>query len=203
MNEQIVQMAPMWALAGLSAGWLADTSIIRRGYGLIVDMGLGVGAGLVGASVFLALFGLPAGMFVMFVVGFVVATGAIVAQRLYWPCVSGEPERKAGLRLAELGRPSLGEKGAAWGLREGGDGRKGRPMPAGALVRMATTGIYLLRGVPLELQRAARVRAVSEGTTLRQVLVKGLSEYAAGTWTPRPDDKLPIALNPDAHAASR
>ena len=82
MNEHIVQMGPVWVLAGLSAGWLAETSMIRRGYGLIVDMGLGVGAGLVGGSVFLALFGLPAGMFVMFVVGFVLATGAIFAQRL-------------------------------------------------------------------------------------------------------------------------
>jgi hypothetical protein len=68
---------------------------------------------------------------------------------------------------------------------------------------MATTGIYLLRGVPLELQQAARVRAVSEGTTLRQVLLKGLGEYAAGTWTPRPDGKPPVALNQDVHATSR
>ena len=47
------------------------------------------------------------------------------------------------------------------------------------LARMATTGIYLLRG--------ARQRAVREGTTLRSVLLRGLREYAAGTWTPRPD----------------
>jgi hypothetical protein len=68
---------------------------------------------------------------------------------------------------------------------------------------MATTGIYLLRGVPLELQRAARVRAVGEGTTLRQVLLKGLGEYAAGTWTPKADDKLPVALSPGAQATGR
>jgi len=67
---------------------------------------------------------------------------------------------------------------------------------------MATTGIYLLRGVPFELQRAARVRAVSEGTTLRQVLLKGWGEYAAGTWTPQAD-KVPVALNPGVHATSR
>jgi len=53
---------------------------------------------------------------------------------------------------------------------------------------MAITGIYLVRDVPRELQRTARVRAVSEGTTLRRVLVRALREYAAGTWTPRPDD---------------
>lgn len=113
MNEQIVQMAPMWALAGLSAGWLADASFMRRGYGLIVDMGLGVGAGFAGGSVFLTFFGLPGGMFVMFVVGFVLAAGAILAQRLCW--------------------------------------------------------------------RAAPVRSAGEGTTLGQVLVKGLGEHAAGT----------------------
>jgi len=61
-------------------------------------------------------------------------------------------------------------------------------MPSRALVRMAITGIYLVRDVPRELQRTARVRAASEGTTLRRVLVRALREYAAGTWTPRPDD---------------
>jgi uncharacterized membrane protein YeaQ/YmgE (transglycosylase-associated protein family) len=186
-SEQIVQMGPMWVLAGLGAGWVADTFMIRRGYGLIVDMGLGVGASLVGGSVFLALSGLPAGMFAMFGFGFVLATGVILAQRLGWPCASDARERKARLRLVGLGRPSLG----------------GRPTPTRVLVRLATTGIYLLRGVPLELQRAARIRAVSEGTTLRQVLLKGLGEYAAGTWTPRPDEKLPVALNPGVHATSR
>jgi hypothetical protein len=68
-------------------------------------------------------------------------------------------------------------------------GRVGRLMPAGVLARMATTGIYLVRGVPRDLQRAARVRATREGTTLGQVLLQGLREYAAGTWTPKPDDR--------------
>ena len=63
----------------------------------------------------------------------------------------------------------------------------------GVLARMATTGIYLVQGVPRELQRAARVRAVSEGTTLRAVLLKALADYAARNWTPRPDHKLPTA----------
>jgi hypothetical protein len=62
-------------------------------------------------------------------------------------------------------------------------------MPSRVLARMATTGIYLLRGVPRDLQRAARVRAVREGITLRWVLVQALREYAAGTWTPPPDDE--------------
>jgi hypothetical protein len=61
----------------------------------------------------------------------------------------------------------------------------------GALARMATTGIYLVRDVPRDLQRAARGRAASQGTTLRRVLLQGLREYAAGTWTPQSEDRLP------------
>jgi hypothetical protein len=60
--------------------------------------------------------------------------------------------------------------------------------PSRALVRMAVTGIYLVRGIPLDVQQAARARAVSEGTTLRRVLASALREYAAETWTPKPDD---------------
>lgn len=59
------------------------------------------------------------------------------------------------------------------------------------LARVATSGIYLLRGLPRDLQRAARIRALSEGTTLRSVLLQGLREYAAGTWTPKPEVTLP------------
>ena len=62
-------------------------------------------------------------------------------------------------------------------------------MKTGVLDRMATTGIYLVRGVSRDLQRAARARAVREGTTLRAVLVNALAEYAAGHWTPHADDE--------------
>ena len=55
------------------------------------------------------------------------------------------------------------------------------------LARTAKTGIYLVRGVPRELQRTARGRAASEGTTLSAVLVHALREYAAGSWAPRRD----------------
>ena len=55
------------------------------------------------------------------------------------------------------------------------------------LARVATSGIYLMRGLPRDLQRAARARALSERTTLRAVLLQGLREYAAGTWTPKPE----------------
>jgi len=68
----------------------------------------------------------------------------------------------------------------------------GRLVPAHAphiltrvLARTATTGIYLVRGLPRDLQRAARARAVSEGTTLSAVLVHALRDYATGTWGPR------------------
>jgi hypothetical protein len=68
-------------------------------------------------------------------------------------------------------------------------------MPSRVLARIATTGIYLLRGVPRDLQRAARVRAGREGTTLRWVLLQALREYAAGTWTPQADEKSPEAAH--------
>jgi hypothetical protein len=192
MNEQIVHMSSMWVLAGLSAGWLSDNFMYRRGFGLTVDMGIGVGASLVGGGALQALGGFPAGMFVMFVVGFVMATGAIVIQRLGWPCEPGARERSARLRVAELGRPSHGASGPGSGLAADGDERAGRrPTATGALARVATTGIYLLRGVPIEVQRAARIGAAREETTLRQVLLRGLGEYAAGTWTPRADERLP------------
>lgn len=90
MNEQAVQMGPMWVLAGLSAGWLAENIITRRGYGLIVDMGLGLGASIVGSWFVLALSGLPVGMVAMFGIGFVLATSVIVARRISWPVLSRE-----------------------------------------------------------------------------------------------------------------
>jgi uncharacterized membrane protein YeaQ/YmgE (transglycosylase-associated protein family) len=174
MNEQqITQMGPMWVLAGLSAGWLAEHILTRRGYGLIRDMGLGLGASIVGGGLFLAFSRLSVGMFAMFVVGFVVATAVIVAQRVCWPPA---PEATAGWLLVNE--------------------NVGRPRPTRALVRIATTGIYLVRDLPQDLQRAARVRAVSEGTTLGHVLLQGLREYAAGTWTPQRTDKVSGLTSP-------
>ena len=63
---------------------------------------------------------------------------------------------------------------------------KGRPASTGVLAHLATTGIYLLRGIPRDLQGAARARAVTDGTTVHSVLLGALREYAAGTWTPGP-----------------
>jgi len=186
MNEQIVRMGVMWIMAGLSAGWLAETLIVRRGYGLIVDMTLGVGAGLVGGGAFLMVSGGFSGMLAMFVSAFVLAAGAIVGQRLFWPRTPAARERNAQERLRDL-------RGRSRELHGVGNGVIGRPAPAGALLRVATTGIYLLRGLPLELQRAARSRAVNDGTTLREVMLEGLGEYAAGTWTPKAGDKRSAA----------
>jgi uncharacterized membrane protein YeaQ/YmgE (transglycosylase-associated protein family) len=193
-----VQMGLMWVLAGLCAGWLAETGLSRRGYGLLVDIALGVGGGLVGGGLFLAVSGVRGGMVFMFVLAFSLAAGLILAQRLGWPCEAGAREARERLRLQELAGSSTGEKGI-WS----GDGRTGPPPAARPLMRLATTGIYLLRGVPLDLQRAARVRAVNDGTTLRQVLLKGLGEYAAGTWTPRVDDKSSIELGVAVPATRR
>jgi hypothetical protein len=52
------------------------------------------------------------------------------------------------------------------------------------LARTAKSGIYLVRGLPRDLQQAARARAASEDMTLSAVLVQALSDYAAGTWSP-------------------
>ena len=48
----------------------------------------------------------------------------------------------------------------------------------------AGTGTYHVRGVSRDLHRAARLRAASQGTTLRRVMLQALEAYSAGTWTP-------------------
>lgn len=54
----------------------------------------------------------------------------------------------------------------------------------GQVMDEKVTGTYTVRGVSRDLHAAARLRAVSEGTTLRSVLLQALHDYAAGTWTP-------------------
>ena len=46
------------------------------------------------------------------------------------------------------------------------------------------TGTYHVRGVSRDLHRTARRRAVSQGTTLRRVMLQALEAYGAGTWAP-------------------
>jgi hypothetical protein len=75
--------------------------------------------------------------------------------------------------------------------------------PRGPLGRLATTGIYMVRDVPRDLQRAARDRAARQGTTLHRVLLQGLREYAAGTWAPQLDDGADQSPRRDASRARR
>jgi predicted HicB family RNase H-like nuclease len=60
--------------------------------------------------------------------------------------------------------------------------------------RKASTGTYRIRGVSRDLHRTARLRAVSQGTTLRRVVVQALQAYSAGTWTP-PDEPIGARTN--------
>jgi hypothetical protein len=50
----------------------------------------------------------------------------------------------------------------------------------------SSTGTYRVRGVSRDLHHAARLRAASEGTTLRWVVLQALQAYSARTWTPPP-----------------
>jgi hypothetical protein len=89
---------------------------------------------------------------------------------------------------ALLARP-LGD-GLAF--KKGGGGTSmddhGRNRLTRPLERIAPSGIYLARGVPRDVQRAARARAVREGTTLRWVLLHALLDYAESRWTPRQEE---------------
>ena len=62
----------------------------------------------------------------------------------------------------------------------------GPRMSARVLARLATTGIYLVRGVPRGLQRAARSRARREGTTLPLDPPAGLARVCRGNVDPTP-----------------
>jgi hypothetical protein len=53
------------------------------------------------------------------------------------------------------------------------------------------TGTYVVRGLLREVHRAARLRATSEGTTLRMVVLQALRDYAAGIWTPAAEGPVP------------
>ena len=66
----------------------------------------------------------------------------------------------------------------------------GADVDRSARPRNAVKRTALVRSVPRALRRSARARAVTDGTSLRQVLVRALHEYAAGTWTPRPMDAM-------------
>ena len=60
--------------------------------------------------------------------------------------------------------------------------------------RKTGTGTYRVRGMSRHLYRAARLRAASQGTTLRRVVLEALQAYSAGAWTP-PDTPPPSRTN--------
>ncbi len=79
----------MWLLGGVLAGGLAGLALKRGGYGVIGDILLGLGGGVVGSWIFRALGIFPdAGLFALVVVAFVGAAGVIVTQRKIWPAIA-------------------------------------------------------------------------------------------------------------------
>ena len=84
MFEHVAHMGSMLILAGLMAGWVAEAVSRADGYGLILDMVLGlIGSVVVGATVW-AVISSDAGMPAMFLIGCGGAALAIVAQRRCW-----------------------------------------------------------------------------------------------------------------------
>jgi uncharacterized membrane protein YeaQ/YmgE (transglycosylase-associated protein family) len=74
----------MLILAGLMAGWVAEAVSRADGYGLILDMVLGlIGSVIVGSTVRVLISG-DAGMLGMLLIGGAGAALAIVAQRRCW-----------------------------------------------------------------------------------------------------------------------
>ena len=73
------------AIVGLLVGWLADVVMEGGGYGVIGDVLLGVGGGLAGASIFVALgFAPNAGWMAIVGAAFVGAVALIYTQRMLW-----------------------------------------------------------------------------------------------------------------------
>ncbi len=82
-------MFAIWVLGGLLAAGLAGFVLKAGGYGLVTDLILGVGGGLVVSWTFWILGVSPqAGMVVVAVVAFVGAAIPIVAQRKIWPLIA-------------------------------------------------------------------------------------------------------------------
>ena len=84
MFEHIMQMGPMLVLAGLIAGWVAETASRAGGYGFIVDMVLGLIGSMVVGSIVWALISSDIGMPAMLMIGCGGAALAIAAQRRLW-----------------------------------------------------------------------------------------------------------------------
>jgi uncharacterized membrane protein YeaQ/YmgE (transglycosylase-associated protein family) len=82
--EDIAQMVPMLAMAGLIVAWLAQAFWRAGGYGLLPDMAVGLAGSAVAGALVWAAFSSAAGMLVMFGCGSAGAALAISAQRGAW-----------------------------------------------------------------------------------------------------------------------
>jgi uncharacterized membrane protein YeaQ/YmgE (transglycosylase-associated protein family) len=82
------QMFVLWVLGGLLAGGLAWIALKRGGYGVIGDIILGLGGGVIGSWLFWALgISSEVGLLAMVAGALVAGAGMIVAQRQFWPVV--------------------------------------------------------------------------------------------------------------------
>lgn len=81
-------------VVGLIVGWVADFGVKDHGYGMMADLGLGLGGGLL-AVIFVQAVGLgvDAGPFAMVLVSLVGAAGVIGAQRRFWSRPGPPPTR--------------------------------------------------------------------------------------------------------------
>jgi uncharacterized membrane protein YeaQ/YmgE (transglycosylase-associated protein family) len=84
MFEQIIQMSPMLILAGLMAGWVAQTFSRADRYGFIHDMVFGLIGSVIGGAAIWVVVSSNAGMLAMLLIGCGGAAIAIVAQRIFW-----------------------------------------------------------------------------------------------------------------------
>ena len=85
MEQLLAFVVPMLVLAAITVGWLTDALSPGRGYGLRLDMGIGLVGCAVVATVLYALSRLGAGgLTATFIMGLVGAALAIGIQRVFW-----------------------------------------------------------------------------------------------------------------------
>jgi uncharacterized membrane protein YeaQ/YmgE (transglycosylase-associated protein family) len=82
--EHTMQMGPMLILAGLMAGWVAETFSPADGHGFIHDMVVGLIGSVVGGTIVWIVVSNEVGMLAMLLIGCGGATLAIIAQRRFW-----------------------------------------------------------------------------------------------------------------------
>ena len=84
MFEHIMQLGPMLVLAGLIGGWVSEAASRARGYGVVLDMALGLIGSVIGGVIAWSLFSSDIGMLAMLLIGCGGAALAIAAQRGLW-----------------------------------------------------------------------------------------------------------------------